>query len=152
MIILLLLLLLLLLRAMFTSRFLRNIREYVKMPLSFSNLALPQKLNSNLPSGSLWVPLQKMVTLSLALTVLFRLWPAFIRPEFPFAVRSVCSLLPAGFLLGVLFGPEDGDDIFLRNVTLSPNYTALQLKMPFSSFFWGGGYFPTLEYLCSVIW
>jgi hypothetical protein len=36
----------------------------------------------------------------------------------------------ADFLLGVLFGPEDGDDIFFRNVKLSPNYTALQPMRP----------------------
>jgi hypothetical protein len=28
-------------------------------------------------------------------------------------------------LLGLLFDPEDGGDMFLRNVGLSPNYTAL---------------------------
>jgi hypothetical protein len=31
-----------------------------------------------------------------------------------------------GFLLGLLFGPEDGGDMFFRNVGLSSNYTALQ--------------------------
>jgi hypothetical protein len=39
---------------------------------------------------------------------------------------SVCYLLHAGFMLGVLFDPEDGGDIFLRNVgRLSTDYTAL---------------------------
>jgi hypothetical protein len=32
----------------------------------------------------------------------------------------------AGFLLGVLFDCNNGRNIFLRNVWLSPNYTALQ--------------------------
>jgi hypothetical protein len=31
-----------------------------------------------------------------------------------------------GFVLGLLFDPEDGDSIFLRNVRLSPNYMALK--------------------------
>jgi hypothetical protein len=37
------------------------------------------------------------------------------------------SLPPAtvGFLFGLLFDPEDGDDMFLRNFPISPNYTAL---------------------------
>jgi hypothetical protein len=35
-----------------------------------------------------------------------------------------------GFLLGLLFYPEDGGDIFFRKVALSPNYTALQLTGP----------------------
>jgi hypothetical protein len=41
-------------------------------------------------------------------------------------------LSPAGFLLGLLFNPEDGYDdedeidIFLQNVGISPNYMALQ--------------------------
>jgi hypothetical protein len=37
------------------------------------------------------------------------------------------SLTPAstGFLLGVLFDHDDGGDMFLRNVGLSLNYTAL---------------------------
>jgi hypothetical protein len=33
-------------------------------------------------------------------------------------------LFIAGFLLGLLFDPEDGDVIFLRNVWLCLNYTA----------------------------
>jgi hypothetical protein len=32
----------------------------------------------------------------------------------------------AGFMLGLFFNPEDGDDIFLRNIELSPNCTDLQ--------------------------
>jgi hypothetical protein len=31
----------------------------------------------------------------------------------------------AGFFLGVLFYPEDGNNMFFRNVGLSPKYTAL---------------------------
>jgi hypothetical protein len=30
-----------------------------------------------------------------------------------------------GVLLGLCFDPEDGDDLFFRNVVLSPNYVAL---------------------------
>jgi hypothetical protein len=33
--------------------------------------------------------------------------------------RKICSLLSAGFSLGLRFDTEDGDDIFLRNVGLS---------------------------------
>jgi hypothetical protein len=29
---------------------------------------------------------------------------------------SACYLLHAGFLLGLFFGPENGGDMFLRNV------------------------------------
>jgi hypothetical protein len=29
---------------------------------------------------------------------------------------SACYLLHAGFLLGFFFDPEDGDDMFLRNI------------------------------------
>jgi hypothetical protein len=43
--------------------------------------------------------------------------------------RELCFCL----LLGFLFDPEDGVDIFLRNVGLSPNYTALLLTRPYSS-------------------
>jgi hypothetical protein len=32
----------------------------------------------------------------------------------------------AEFLIGLLFGLEDGDDMFLRNVVLSLNYTSFQ--------------------------
>jgi hypothetical protein len=48
------------------------------------------------------------------------------------AVR-LCSQVraePAGFLLGLIFKPEDGGDMFFRNVGLSPNYTAFQPMEP----------------------
>jgi hypothetical protein len=35
--------------------------------------------------------------------------------------------------LGLLFDSEDGGDMFLRIVGLSPNYTALQPSMPYYS-------------------
>jgi hypothetical protein len=38
----------------------------------------------------------------------------------------------AGFVYGLFFDPGDGGDIFLRNVDLSPNYTALQLGRLYS--------------------
>jgi hypothetical protein len=42
---------------------------------------------------------------------------------------SACYLLHVGFLLGWLFDPEDGGDMFLRNVSwLSTDYTALYLS------------------------
>jgi hypothetical protein len=46
------------------------------------------------------------------------------------------SLLPAsaGFFLGLFFDPEDEGNMFLRNVgTVSPDYTALQARIPYSS-------------------
>jgi hypothetical protein len=37
-----------------------------------------------------------------------------------------CYLLHAGFLLGIVFDPEDGGNIFPRNVgSFSTDYTAL---------------------------
>jgi hypothetical protein len=39
------------------------------------------------------------------------------------------AIRAAGFLLGLFFDPEDGGDMFLRNVgRLSKNYTALYPK------------------------
>jgi hypothetical protein len=42
-------------------------------------------------------------------------------------ISSIFRLLPAfaGFLLGLLFGPEDGADMFLRIVVLPSKYMAL---------------------------
>jgi hypothetical protein len=37
----------------------------------------------------------------------------------------------AGLMLGVLNNPEEGGDMFLRNVDPSPNYKALQPRRPF---------------------
>jgi hypothetical protein len=37
-----------------------------------------------------------------------------------------CHLFLVCFLLGLFFGPVDGSDMMLQNVTLSPNYTMLQ--------------------------
>jgi hypothetical protein len=39
----------------------------------------------------------------------------------------------ADFLLSLLLNSEDGGDMFLRNVELSPNYTALKPTKPYSS-------------------
>jgi hypothetical protein len=51
------------------------------------------------------------------------------------AVPSACHLSIPGFLLGLLFYPEDGGDAFLRNVdgTLL-NYTALEPRR--STVYW----------------
>jgi hypothetical protein len=45
------------------------------------------------------------------------------------------SFSPAsvGFLLVQPFRPEDGGDMFLENVDLSPKYRALQPRKPYSS-------------------
>jgi hypothetical protein len=45
-------------------------------------------------------------------------------------------LLPASvdFLLDLFFDPDNGDDVFLKKVGLSPNNTALQYGKPYSSF------------------
>jgi hypothetical protein len=43
-------------------------------------------------------------------------------------------MLHAGFLLGLLFDPEDGGNTFLKNAgSLSPDYTALNYKRPQTS-------------------
>jgi hypothetical protein len=41
----------------------------------------------------------------------------------------------AGFLLGIHFDPEDGGDMFLRNIGLSPIYAALQPRRYYSILF-----------------
>jgi hypothetical protein len=38
------------------------------------------------------------------------------------------------FFTGLLFCPEGGGDMFLRNVGLCPNYTALQLRIQYFSY------------------
>jgi hypothetical protein len=49
------------------------------------------------------------------------------------AEASKLSLLHASttLLLVLVFGPEDGGNVFLRNVGLSPNYTTLYLRSPY---------------------
>jgi hypothetical protein len=56
-------------------------------------------------------------------------------PKVSQARNERISLPPAsfGYLLGLLFEPEAGGEIFLRNVEVSPNYTALQHRRPYSS-------------------
>jgi hypothetical protein len=46
--------------------------------------------------------------------------------SFPSFLLSILPPLSATFLIGVLFDLEDGPDMYLRNVGLSPNHTALQ--------------------------
>jgi hypothetical protein len=46
--------------------------------------------------------------------------------------QKQANKLSAGFLLDFLFDSEVGEGMFLRNVDLSPNYVALQLKRPCS--------------------
>jgi hypothetical protein len=47
----------------------------------------------------------------------------------PCSLERTCRL---SFLLRLLFHPENGGDVFLRNVGLSPSYTALQLIIPYA--------------------
>jgi hypothetical protein len=42
--------------------------------------------------------------------------PLKVKRRFGGTCGSACRLLHAGFLLGLLFDPEDGEDIFLQNV------------------------------------
>jgi hypothetical protein len=38
--------------------------------------------------------------------------------------------ISSGFFLGLLFGPEDEGDMFLRNIGLFTKYTALKYTIP----------------------
>jgi hypothetical protein len=54
--------------------------------------------------------------------------------NFKFIMKSAVFLSSAGFLLRLLFNAEDSDDMLLRNVGLSPNYTASEpRRKPHSS-------------------
>jgi hypothetical protein len=45
--------------------------------------------------------------------------------------RAIAQALAfSSFLLGLIFLPEDGGDMFLRIVGLSPNYASLQRRLP----------------------
>jgi hypothetical protein len=49
-------------------------------------------------------------------------------------VALVSTCFQAGFLLGFFFDPEDGENMFLRNVGgLSTDYTALYPRRQYSS-------------------
>jgi hypothetical protein len=48
-------------------------------------------------------------------------------------VASFRANLPFWNFPGLPFDPEDGGDMFLRNVYLSPNFTVLHLRRPHSS-------------------
>jgi hypothetical protein len=50
-------------------------------------------------------------------------------PKFRQADCSACHLLHAGFLNGIVFDPEDGGNMFLRNVSwLWTDYTTLYAR------------------------
>jgi hypothetical protein len=46
--------------------------------------------------------------------------------------QGTTCLMLVGFLLGVLFNPEDGGEIFLQNAGDSPKYTPLQPRRLYS--------------------
>jgi hypothetical protein len=48
----------------------------------------------------------------------------------PQEIEITLSSVSGSFLLGLIFETVDGGDMFLRNVGLSPNYTALQPREP----------------------
>jgi hypothetical protein len=62
----------------------------------------------------------------------FQTWPSLYQTES--SIYGSLSFLPAsaGFLLGLLFGPEDGGDV-TSNIRLSSNYVALQPSRLYSS-------------------
>jgi hypothetical protein len=56
------------------------------------------------------------------------LFKALLSNDFHFSPRKHLPPAFVGFLLGLLFGPKDGVDMFLRNIGLSPNYLPLHLR------------------------
>jgi hypothetical protein len=49
-------------------------------------------------------------------------------------VQRVLTPTFAGLFFYLFFCPEDGSDMFLRNIRLSPNYMALQTQAKFERF------------------
>jgi hypothetical protein len=102
---------------------------------------LPSTRNlTSVPWPSSQYPVATLTELSQSTNILQQYTAPFLGVEeeaTPSQPHSACCLLHAGFLLDLLFNPEDESEIFLWNTCwLSPDYTALYPKRQKSSQLW----------------
>jgi hypothetical protein len=78
-------------------------------------------------------PLQAIVTLCWALSHSLQAWTELHQAGFVIHISLRLSPASVGFLHGLLLHPEDGDNMFLRNLKLSPNSMTLQPRRLYTS-------------------